>query len=66
MNVNLILKVSSVCLKISTVAEHLCDIGANEIELFRDSDYEGRFATGVSGLEFILLIFQVHGSMHQQ
>jgi len=42
--------------KISTVAERLCDIGANEIELFRDSDCEGRFATGVSGLEFTLLI----------
>lgn len=34
------------CLKISTVAEHLCDISANEIELVRDSDCEEIFATG--------------------
>jgi hypothetical protein len=41
-----------VCLEISNVVEHLCDISVNEIELVR----EGRFATGVSGLEFTLLI----------
>ena len=44
------------CLKNSTVAEHLCDISANEIELVRVSDCKERFAVGVSGLEFTLLI----------
>ena len=33
------------------MAEHLCDISANEIELVRDSDCEEGFATGVSGLD---------------
>lgn len=50
------LRVSSVCLKLSTLVEHLCDNSANEIDLVRDSDREGRFATGVSGLKFTLLI----------
>jgi len=50
------LKISSVCLKNDTVAEHLCDIGANEIELVLDSDCEERYAIVVSGLEFTLLI----------
>ena len=44
------------CLKISTVAQHLCDKSANEIELVHDCDCEGRFAIGVCGLEFTLFI----------
>jgi len=54
-----------VCLKNSTVTEHLCDISANEIELVCDSDCEERFATGVTGLGFTLLIsfslYMAHG-----
>jgi len=53
------------CLKNSTVAEHLCGISANEIELVCDSDCEESFATGVSGLGFTLLIsfslYMAHG-----
>jgi hypothetical protein len=43
---------SLVCLKISSVTEHLCDINANEIELVFVSECEEKFATGVCGLEF--------------
>jgi hypothetical protein len=43
------------CLKISSVVKHLCNISANETEMVLDPDSGGKFAADISSLLDTLL-----------